>query len=97
MSARNGDRPTPAWSAVYKNKFHIGRSRRSLCLKPDEQVPPFFLDLAYNLSCHWTISSSQIPSNEFENYGWGEVVPDGFGESLHDEDGLLMNGKESLI
>lgn len=40
-----------------------------LCLKDTEVMPDFFLDPAYNLSCHWTLSTSQIPSDHFEGYG----------------------------
>ncbi|KAI8806625.1 hypothetical protein BJ742DRAFT_773858 [Cladochytrium replicatum] len=36
-----------------------------------------FLDPAYSLSSHWTLSTSQVPANLLDGYGWGEVVPDG--------------------
>ena len=63
-----------------------------LSLKADEPMPAFFLDPVYNLSCHWTLSTSQIPSNFFEGYGWGEVVPDGFGVAyMVREDRLMLN------
>ncbi|KAJ3337352.1 Carnitine O-acetyltransferase mitochondrial [Gonapodya sp. JEL0774] len=50
-----------------------------LLLYPDEPIPEFFKDPAYALSKHWTLSTSQIPSDWFTGYGWGEVAPDGFG------------------
>ncbi|KXS10143.1 hypothetical protein M427DRAFT_62879 [Gonapodya prolifera JEL478] len=50
-----------------------------LVLFPGEPVPEVFKDPAYALSKHWTVSTSQIPSEWFTGYGWGEVVPDGFG------------------
>ncbi len=66
-------------------------------------MPAIFLDPAYTLSCHWTISSSQIPSDYFTGYGWGEVVPDGFGiaymvkdESLHFNVAGLIGGDVPL-
>ncbi|KAG5456996.1 MAG: Choline/Carnitine o-acyltransferase-domain-containing protein, partial [Olpidium bornovanus] len=50
-----------------------------LSLLPTEPTPSIFVDPAYALSSHWTLSTSQIPSDFFEGYGWSEVVPDGFG------------------
>lgn len=50
-----------------------------LSLQPGEPTPAIFVDHAYTLTSHWTLSTSQIPSELFEGYGWGEVVPDGFG------------------
>lgn len=50
-----------------------------LMVHKDEHVPALYADPAYALSSHWTMSTSQIPSEYFDGYGWGEVVPDGFG------------------
>ncbi|KAI8804554.1 Choline/Carnitine o-acyltransferase-domain-containing protein [Cladochytrium replicatum] len=50
-----------------------------LLLYPWESTPALFLDPAYSLSSHWTLSTSQVPANLLDGYGWGEVVPDGFG------------------
>ncbi|KAI9033447.1 Choline/Carnitine o-acyltransferase-domain-containing protein [Hyaloraphidium curvatum] len=50
-----------------------------LSLAKDEHVPAIYADPAYAVSSHWTMSTSQIPSEYFDGYGWGEVVPDGFG------------------
>jgi hypothetical protein len=50
-----------------------------LCLKENETLPPFFMDPVYKYSCHWTLSTSQIPSETFIGYGWGQVVDDGLG------------------
>lgn len=30
-------------------------------------------------SCHWKLSTSQISSDHYQGYGWGQVVPDGYG------------------
>ncbi|KXS17894.1 acyltransferase ChoActase/COT/CPT [Gonapodya prolifera JEL478] len=61
-----------------------------LILKPDEPKPTIFTDPTYTKSSHWRLSTSQIPNDHFEGYGWGEVVPDGYGiaymiknDSLH--------------
>ncbi|KAJ3123712.1 Carnitine O-acetyltransferase mitochondrial [Nowakowskiella sp. JEL0407] len=50
-----------------------------LLVYPWEPTPAIFLDPAYSLSSHWTLSTSQIPAVHLDGYGWGEVVPDGFG------------------
>lgn len=50
-----------------------------LSLKPDETKPALFTDPAYAYSSHWYLSTSQLTSEYFEGYGWGEVQPDGFG------------------
>ncbi|RUS16391.1 hypothetical protein BC937DRAFT_91265 [Endogone sp. FLAS-F59071] len=50
-----------------------------LTLKPDETKPAIFTDPAYAYSSHWYLSTSQLTSEYFEGYGWGEVQPDGFG------------------
>ncbi|TPX60759.1 hypothetical protein SpCBS45565_g07413 [Spizellomyces sp. 'palustris'] len=50
-----------------------------LSLKPGEPVPAFFKDPAFEYSKHWFLSTSQISSEYYDGYGWGEVVPDGFG------------------
>ncbi|KAJ3083393.1 Carnitine O-acetyltransferase mitochondrial, partial [Quaeritorhiza haematococci] len=60
-----------------------------LSLFPWEPSPAIFLDPAYKLSSHWTMSTSQVPANELEGYGWGEVVPDGFGIAYMVREGEL--------
>ncbi|KAJ3278927.1 Carnitine O-acetyltransferase mitochondrial [Borealophlyctis nickersoniae] len=50
-----------------------------LSLKPDEPKPSIFTDPNFAYSCHWKLSTSQIPSENYTGYGWGEVVPDGYG------------------
>lgn len=50
-----------------------------LLLKPDEPKPAIFTDPAYAYSSHWNLSTSQITSEFYDGYGWGEVVTDGYG------------------
>lgn len=38
-----------------------------------------FDDPVFKRSQHWVLSTSAVFSGTFEAYGWGEVVPDGFG------------------
>ncbi|KAG0171267.1 Carnitine O-acetyltransferase mitochondrial [Apophysomyces sp. BC1034] len=48
-------------------------------LLPNEPKPALFSDPAYSYSSHWYLSTSQLSSEYFEGYGWGQVVNDGFG------------------
>ncbi|ORZ39107.1 acyltransferase ChoActase/COT/CPT [Catenaria anguillulae PL171] len=50
-----------------------------MLLQPGEDKPKIFTDAAYAKSCHWNLSTSQLTSEYFDGYGWGEVVPDGYG------------------
>ncbi|KAJ3062175.1 Carnitine O-acetyltransferase mitochondrial [Podochytrium sp. JEL0797] len=50
-----------------------------LLVKSKEEKPAIFKDPSYALSSHWTLSTSQITSEYFVGYGWGQVVPDGYG------------------
>ncbi|KAI8978504.1 acyltransferase ChoActase/COT/CPT [Pilobolus umbonatus] len=48
-------------------------------LKPNEEKPALFQDPANAYSSHWYLSTSQLSSEHFDGYGWGQVVNDGFG------------------
>ncbi|KAG1469045.1 hypothetical protein G6F56_003491 [Rhizopus delemar] len=48
-------------------------------LKETEEKPEIFADPAYAHSSHWYLSTSQLSSEHFDGYGWGQVVNDGFG------------------
>ncbi|KAK5664662.1 Carnitine O-acetyltransferase mitochondrial [Batrachochytrium dendrobatidis] len=48
-------------------------------IKADEPKPALFTDPAYAMSCHWNLSTSQITSEYYDGYGWGQVVSDGYG------------------
>ncbi|KAI9014355.1 acyltransferase ChoActase/COT/CPT [Phycomyces nitens] len=48
-------------------------------LKADETKPALFTDPANAYSSHWYLSTSQLSSELFDGYGWGQVVNDGFG------------------
>ncbi|KAI9238524.1 MAG: Choline/Carnitine o-acyltransferase-domain-containing protein [Podila humilis] len=50
-----------------------------LIRSPDEEVPELFKDPIYSRTSRWRLSTSQISDDCFIAYGWGEVVPDGFG------------------
>ncbi|KAJ1969617.1 Carnitine O-acetyltransferase mitochondrial [Dispira parvispora] len=49
------------------------------CLADHEPTPALFVDPNYAATCHWNLSTSQISDECIEEYGWGEVVPDGYG------------------
>ncbi|KAG0322862.1 Carnitine O-acetyltransferase mitochondrial [Dissophora globulifera] len=50
-----------------------------LIRKPEEPVPAMFADPVFARSSRWRLSTSQISDDCFIEYGWGEVVPDGYG------------------
>ncbi|KAI9199507.1 acyltransferase ChoActase/COT/CPT [Polychytrium aggregatum] len=60
-----------------------------LCLEPGEPVPSFFDDPVYQQTRHWKLSTSQITSEYYDGYGWGEVVPDGYGIAYMIKDNSL--------
>lgn len=60
------------------------------CLKENEPLPPLYSDPLFVKSSYWKLSTSQITSEYFDGYGWGQVVDDGYGiaymvkdDSLH--------------
>ena len=48
-------------------------------LKDGEEMPNIFKDELVGRSSYWKLSTSAVFSKHFGPYGWGEVVPDGFG------------------
>ncbi|KAG0367196.1 Carnitine O-acetyltransferase mitochondrial [Mortierella sp. AD032] len=50
-----------------------------LSLKSHESKPAMFSQEIFSKSCHWNLSTSQLSGEHFDGYGWGEVVPDGYG------------------
>ncbi|KAF4583809.1 Carnitine O-acetyltransferase mitochondrial [Pleurotus pulmonarius] len=69
-----------AWAADGQGvDRHLFGLRKSLL--PDEPVPSIFTDPAFGHSSHWELSTSQLSSPYIDGWGYGEVVPDGFGLS----------------
>ncbi|KAG5636320.1 hypothetical protein DXG03_004828, partial [Asterophora parasitica] len=50
-------------------------------VREGEEVPELFKDEAFGKSSHWELSTSQLSSPYFDGWGYGEVVPDGYGLS----------------
>ncbi|KAJ7784367.1 acyltransferase ChoActase/COT/CPT [Mycena metata] len=48
-------------------------------LKEGEEVPALYLDGAFAKTNHWELSTSQLSSPYLDGWGYGEVVPDGYG------------------
>ncbi|KAI8838924.1 acyltransferase ChoActase/COT/CPT [Chytridium lagenaria] len=67
-----------------------------LVMKPNEQKPAIFTDPTFSKSCHWQLSTSQITSEHYNGYGWGEVVPDGYGIAYMVKDNALQFNLVSL-
>lgn len=59
----------------------------AMLLQDREQPPDLFLDPVYQRSKRWRVSTSHLTHPGFENWGFGEVVPDGVGVaySIHKE------------
>lgn len=51
----------------------------SQMLKADEDVPAIFKDPVFKYSSTWYISTSQVPSEYFQSWGWSQVIDEGFG------------------
>ncbi|KAG9035876.1 Carnitine O-acetyltransferase mitochondrial [Tulasnella sp. JGI-2019a] len=50
-------------------------------LKSDEAVPQIYKDPSFSKSNHWELSTSNLSSEYLDGWGYGEVVPDGYGLS----------------
>ncbi|KAI6149585.1 acyltransferase ChoActase/COT/CPT [Pisolithus tinctorius] len=50
-----------------------------LSLPPSTPLPELYSDPLYVRGSRWTLSTSAIFSGRFKEYGWGAVVPEGFG------------------
>ncbi|KAJ6621836.1 acyltransferase ChoActase/COT/CPT [Mycena sp. CBHHK59/15] len=58
-------------------------------LRAGEPVPALYLDGAFARTGHWELSTSQLSSPYLDGWGYGEVVPDGFGLAYAIGDGYL--------
>jgi carnitine O-acetyltransferase len=50
-------------------------------LKEGEEAPAIYSDPSFSATNHWELSTSQLSSDYFDGWGYGEVVPDGYGLS----------------
>jgi carnitine O-acetyltransferase len=50
-----------------------------MLLKPREKVPELFNNPIFNAAKTWRVSTSHLTHPSFDNWGWGEVVPNGVG------------------
>lgn len=48
-------------------------------LGPNEEVPEIYKDPIFSYSASWYLSSSQVPSEYFQSWGWSQVIDEGFG------------------
>lgn len=48
-------------------------------LRPGEPLPGIFSDEVFGYSSTWYLSTSQVPSEFFQSWGWSQVIDDGFG------------------
>uniref|UniRef100_A0A7S0MJU4 Choline/carnitine acyltransferase domain-containing protein n=1 Tax=Cryptomonas curvata TaxID=233186 RepID=A0A7S0MJU4_9CRYP len=90
LAASDADRRTALAAAVTQHQQltreagqGLGVDRHLLGLrllrKDGEPELPLLADPAYRASCSWELSTSTLASEGFESWGFGEVVPHGFG------------------
>ena len=61
-------------------------------IKEGEEVPAIYKDSTYSYSSSWYISSSQLSCENFNGYGWGPVIEDGYGTAYQIlKDNLCVN------
>lgn len=48
-------------------------------IKEGEPIPEVFSDPIFKYSATWFISTSQVPSENFQSWGWSQVIDEGFG------------------
>lgn len=65
-------------------------------IRENEDVPAIFTDPNFAKSGHWLLSTSQLTSKFLDGWGYGEVVPDGYGLSYAIHDGKLCWGITTL-
>ncbi|KAI0345883.1 acyltransferase ChoActase/COT/CPT [Trametopsis cervina] len=69
-----------AWAAdgqgVDRHLFGLKRM-----LKEGESLPEIYTDPAFSKTNHWELSTSNLSSPVLDGWGYGEVVPDGYGLS----------------
>lgn len=51
----------------------------SQAVKEGETLPDMYADPVFKRAKNWVLSTSAVFSKHFRPYGWGEVVPNGFG------------------
>ncbi|KAF9267289.1 acyltransferase ChoActase/COT/CPT [Marasmius fiardii PR-910] len=50
-------------------------------MKEGEPLPEIYKDPSFSRTSHWELSTSQLSSDYFDGWGYGEVVPEGYGLS----------------
>ncbi|KAG6914481.1 hypothetical protein DXG01_017031 [Tephrocybe rancida] len=60
---------------------HLFGLKKLVKTEEGEKVPALYEDVAFGKSNHWELSTSQLSSPFFDGWGYGEVVPDGYGLS----------------
>ncbi|KAF8073434.1 acyltransferase ChoActase/COT/CPT [Lyophyllum atratum] len=69
-----------AWAADGQGvDRHLFGLKKLVKTEEGEEVPELYKDEAFAKSNHWELSTSQLSSPYFDGWGYGEVVPDGYG------------------
>ncbi|KAJ7796195.1 hypothetical protein B0H14DRAFT_2916328 [Mycena olivaceomarginata] len=75
---RSASSESKAWAEAM---LDVNESDGRKMLKEGEDVPELYLDPAFGKTSHWELSTSQLSSPYLDGWGYGEVVPDGYGLS----------------
>ncbi len=87
-----------AYAADASNAHGVDRHLFGLkkLLQPNEKVPDVFTDPAFGATSTWKLSTSQISSESFACWGFGEVTPEGYGVAYAIKEGSLTFTLTSL-
>ncbi|GMK56889.1 hypothetical protein CspeluHIS016_0307290 [Cutaneotrichosporon spelunceum] len=92
-AARHGQYSAWAADAQGVDRHLFGLKKE---IRENEEVPAIFTDPNFAKSGHWSMSTSQLTSKYLDGWGYGEVVPDGYGLSYAIHDGKLCWGITTL-
>ena len=67
------------WSPWVPESFPRPLPGLKLLNPPSTPLPELYADPLYVRASRWTLSTSAVFSERFKEYGWGAVVPEGFG------------------
>ncbi|RXW21507.1 hypothetical protein EST38_g4351 [Candolleomyces aberdarensis] len=79
--ARHGQYAAWAADGVGVDRHLFGLKQLIKDSSSPSTTPKIYTDPAFSKSNHWELSTSQLSSKYFDGWGYGEVVPDGFGLS----------------
>nr|CAG4651741.1 EOG090X04D9 [Triops cancriformis] len=76
--------------------IHILGLRETAKLLGNTKAMQLFMDPSYEAVNHFSLTTSQIPTQTASYMGYGPVVPDGYGASYNPKDGEIVFGVSSF-